>query len=233
MAKLGFMTVELSPAVQDYVKSVYALETGDGGAPETVSTTAVAHRLGVSAASATNMLKKLDALGLVSYVPYRGAALTESGRKIALEVVRHHRLLETYLAEALGMPWDKVHDEAEVLEHALSEEVEERIAAHLGHPTRDPHGHPIPTREGAMPEPASTKRRRLWAVSDGHRATVGHVPDGDATTLRYLADAGVRPGAQLEVVDRGPIGGPLFVRVGKGAEITALSQELAESVWVL
>jgi DtxR family transcriptional regulator, Mn-dependent transcriptional regulator len=231
MAKLCKMTVSLSPAVQDYVKSVYAL--GGEDAPGTVSTTAVAQRLGVSAASATNMLKKLDALGLVDYVPYRGAALTESGRKMALEIVRHHRLLETYLAEALGVPWDKVHDEAEVLEHALSEELEERIADHLGHPTRDPHGHPIPTREGAMPGPGSTELRRLWNVADGQSATVGHVPDADATTLRYLAGAGIRPGARLEVVERGPVGGPLFVKVGKATNVTALSQELAESIWVL
>ena len=159
------MSLELSPAVQDYVKAVYALQGPEGGpAATTASTTAIAQRLQVSAASATNMLKKLDGMGLVEYQPYRGAALTDSGRKIALEVVRHHRLLETYLAEALGVPWDQVHAEAEVLEHALSEELEERIAAHLGHPTQDPHGHPIPAKDGTMPVDTPVELRPLWGV---------------------------------------------------------------------
>ena len=221
------MTVELSPAVQDYVKAVYALEQR----AEPASTSAVASRLGVSAASATNMLKKLDGLGLVEYVPYRGAALTAGGRRIALEVIRHHRLLETYLAEALGVPWDKVHDEAEVLEHALSEELEERISAHLGHPTKDPHGHPIPTKDGALPSARADDPRQLWQTGEGRRVEVAHVPDGEPKTLRYLADAGIRPGAALDVVGRGPVGGPLFVRVEGGGE-TALSRELAEAIWV-
>ena len=232
--------IELSPAVQDYLKAVYALEgsrhaaaVSAGGPPRAVaaaSTSAVAARLGVSAASATNMLKKLEALGLVDYVPYRGAALTSGGRKIALEVIRHHRLLETYLAEALGVPWDKVHDEAEVLEHALSEELEERIADHLGHPTKDPHGHPIPSKDGRLPPVGPDEPRQLWRVPAGELVEVGHVPDGESTALRYLADAGIRPGATLEVVDRGPVGGPLFVRVGEHE--AALSRELAEAVWV-
>lgn len=225
------MTIQLSSAVQDYVKAVYSLEEGRPTA-EGASTSAVAGRLGVSAASATNMLKKLDALGLVDYVPYRGAALTASGRKIALEVIRHHRLLETYLAEALGVPWDKVHDEAEVLEHALSEELEERISAHLGHPTRDPHGHPIPGKDGSLP-PLADDHRRLWGVEPGERVEVGHVPDGESDALRYLDGAGIRPGVGLEVVDRGPVAGPLFVRVDGHEDSTALSRELAEAVWVV
>ena len=236
------MTIELSPAVQDYLKAVYGLAGSEGGevddsmtevaVGQPASTSAIAARLGVSAASATNMLKKLEALGLVDYVPYRGAALTPSGRKIALEVIRHHRLLETYLAEALGVPWDKVHEEAEVLEHALSEELEERIADHLGHPTKDPHGHPIPDKDGSLPSLGDDEPRRLWRVSEGERVEVGHVPDGESTALRYLADAGIRPGARLQVVDRGPVAGPLFVRVEKSEDTTALSRELAEAVWV-
>ena len=177
------VVVHISPAIQDYVKAVYALqgltasgERGDGGA----STSAIAQRLGVSAASATNMLKKLDGMGLVDYVPYRGAGLTDAGRKIALEVVRHHRLLETYLAEALGVPLDEVHAEAEVLEHALSEELEERISAHLGHPTQDPHGHPIPAKDGTMPVDASPELRRLWDVDPGESVAVNHVQIGRA-----------------------------------------------------
>jgi DtxR family Mn-dependent transcriptional regulator len=129
-----------SASVEDYVKAVYALEERDGLA----STNAIAERLGVSAPAVSSMVKKLDGLGYVAHVPYRGVRLTAGGRKFALEVVRHHRLLETYLHDELGVPLDRVHDEAEALEHVLSEELEERIDAKLGHPTHDPHGEPIP-----------------------------------------------------------------------------------------
>ena len=227
------MALELSPAAQDYIKAVYALQGPEMRGEGTASTTAIAQRLDVSAASATNMLKKLDGMGLVEYQPYRGAALTDSGRKIALEVVRHHRLLETYLAEALGVPWDQVHAEAEVLEHALSEELEERISAHLGHPTQDPHGHPIPAKDGTMPSSSPPELRRLWDVSSGDFVAVDHVPDGASDALRYLAAAGIVPGARVEVVERGPVGGPLFVKVDGSGESTALSKELAEALWVV
>jgi DtxR family transcriptional regulator, Mn-dependent transcriptional regulator len=227
------MALELSPAAQDYIKAVYALQGPEMRGQGTASTTAIAQRLDVSAASATNMLKKLDGMGLVEYQPYRGAALTESGRKIALEVVRHHRLLETYLAEALGVPWDQVHAEAEVLEHALSEELEERISAHLGHPTQDPHGHPIPAKDGTMPVTALPELRRLWDVDSGDSVAVNHVPDAEPDTLRYLAGAGIVPGARVDVVDRGPVGGPLFVKVDGADQPTALSKELAEALWVV
>src|SRR4051794_3517482 len=137
------MTLEVSSAVQDYAKAIYSLEQRcDGGA---VTTTAIAERLGVSAASASSMVKRLDGLGLVEHAPYRGVALTDEGLKVALEVLRHHRLLERFLAQELGLPWDRVHDEAEVLEHVLSEELESLISAKLGPPTVDPHGDPIPT----------------------------------------------------------------------------------------
>src|SRR3954447_25218093 len=148
------MTLEVSSAVQDYAKAIYSLERRcDGGA---VSTNALAERMGVSAASASSMVKKLGGLGLVEHVPYRGVALTERGAKVALEVLRHHRLLERFLAEELGLPWDRVHDEAEVLEHVLSEELEDLIAAKLGHPTIDPHGDPIPTVDGRIEELPTT-----------------------------------------------------------------------------
>src|SRR4051794_3201774 len=134
----------ISAAVEDYAKAIYALQTaGDGP----VSNNALAERLGVSAASASGMVKKLAELELVEHVPYRGSELTPAGRRVALEVLRHHRLLELYLAQSLGVPWDRVHDEAEVLEHHISEELEELIAVKLGNPTHDPHGDPIPTRE--------------------------------------------------------------------------------------
>jgi DtxR family transcriptional regulator, Mn-dependent transcriptional regulator len=214
-----------SPAIEDYLKGIYTLET-EGGDP-LVSTKAVADRMNVSAASATNMLKRLGDMKLVSYVPYRGGALTEAGRKIALEVIRHHRLLETYLSEALGVPWDAVHQEAEILEHVLSEDLEDRISALLGHPTFDPHGHPIPSKDGTMP-PAS--ERTLWDVGDGEPAAIERVRDSDAEALRYLDSLGMRPGAALEVVGRGPVGGPLMIKVG--GEQHAISRELAEAVWV-
>src|SRR6195952_4564306 len=144
------MTLEVSSAVPDYAKAISSLEQRcDGGA---VSTNALAERLGVSAASASSMVKKLDGLGIVEHVPYRGAVLTERGVDVALEVLRHHRLLERFLAEELGVPWDRVHDEAEVLEHVLSEDLEELIAAKLGHPTIDPHGDPIPTADLVIQE---------------------------------------------------------------------------------
>jgi DtxR family Mn-dependent transcriptional regulator len=200
-------------------------ETGDALA----STTALASRLAVSAASATNMLKKLSSMGLVDLEPYHGAELTPAGRKIALEVIRHHRLLETYLAEALGVPWDKVHEEAEVLEHVLSEGLEDRIAALLGDPKVDPHGHPIPGKDGSIRD---VPRRRLWDVGDGH-VLVDRVSDDEADALRYLDNIGLRPGTRLNVVGRGPVGGPLFVRVDDMPEEThALSRELAEAIWV-
>src|SRR5919112_2246216 len=163
------MPAQTSSATQDYLKAIYLLAESPADASGLVSTTALAQRLEVSAASATNMLKKLDQLGLVAHVPYHGARLTERGRAVALEVVRHHRLLETYLAQALGVPWDQVHAEAEILEHHLSEELEERIAARLGHPTADPHGHPIPTKDLTSPPPPA---RTLWDTSDGDTATV-------------------------------------------------------------
>lgn len=221
---------EHSPAVQDYLKAIYMLSAE--GQPEgvPVSTQSLAARLRVSAASATNMLKKLASLGLVDHVNYRGADLTEPGRKIALEVIRHHRLLETYLAEALGVPWDQVHAEAEVLEHVLSEDLEDRIAARLGNPTVDPHGHPIPAKDGSMP---LLSKRSLWEAGEGESVAVDRVSDAEAEALRYLADLGIKPGSRLEIVGRGPVGGPLFVRVEDGTdEVSALSKEMSEVVWV-
>jgi DtxR family Mn-dependent transcriptional regulator len=217
------MLSQTSPAVQDYLKAVYReAEEGEGDA----STTAVASRLGVSAASATNMLKKLAAAGLVEHSRYHGSRLTEDGEAVALEVIRHHRLIETYLAEALGVPWDEVHAEAEVLEHVLSEQLEARISERLGHPSADPHGHPIPSSELEMPEVSA---RRLWDVRAG-LVMVERVSDAHPGSLRYLADLGVKPGVTVEVVGRGPLGGPLFVRVEKQGH--ALSREVAEAIWV-
>ena len=222
------MAVKTTAAVEDYVKAIFALEASSGDG-EPVSTTAIAERLSVSAASATNMLKRLDTMRLVDYSRYRGAGLTDSGRKVALEVLRHHRLIETYLAEALGVPWDRVHEEAEVLEHVLSEDLEDRMAALLGDPTFDPHGHPIPAKDGSMPKAA---QGRLWDVDEGDEGRIARVSDSESEALRYLAELGMKPGQVVSVVGRGPMGGPLFVRVSDGNEVHALSRELAEVVWV-
>jgi DtxR family Mn-dependent transcriptional regulator len=197
-----------SPAVEDYSKAIYALEQRTA---EPVSTNALAERMGVTAASASGMVRRLDELGLVTHVPYRGVSLTEAGRRVALEVIRHHRLLELYLVKSLGVPWDRVHQEAEVLEHVLSEELEEVIAAQLGHPTRDPHGDPIPTRDLTIDE---ARTEPLDALNTGACGVFVRVSDSDPEMLRYLSDRGITPGDAFEVVERQPFGGPLFVRFG-------------------
>ncbi len=211
-------------AVEDYAKAIHAL----GGAQrEAVSNSALAERLGVSPGSVTAMLKRMVEMGLVEHEPYRGVTLTEPGERVALEVIRHHRLLESYLAEALGMPWDRVHDEAEVLEHYISEELEERIAAALGDPSVDPHGDPIPDRELALVASAGTPLAQLELGSKG---VFVRVSDSDPEMLRYLADRGIRPGAALEVIDRQPFGGPLTVAIAGGDH--AIGGELAERMLV-
>jgi DtxR family Mn-dependent transcriptional regulator len=196
----------MSSANEDYAKAIYALEERAG---DTVSTNALAERMGVTAASASGMVKRLGELGLVEHTPYRGVSLTEPGRRVALEVIRHHRLLELYLVESLGVPWDRVHQEAEVLEHVLSEELEELIAAKLGDPTRDPHGDPIPTRDLTIEEVSTVSMQSLQA---GDRGRFTRVSDSDSEMLRYLADRGIAPGASFEVIEKQPFDGPLFVR---------------------
>src|SRR5437764_6193688 len=200
----------ISAAVEDYAKAIYALQTAAHGP---VSNNALAERLGVTPASASAMVKKLGNLGFVEHVPYRGVALTPAGRRVALEVLRHHRLLELYLAETLGVPWDRVHDEAEVLEHHISEELEELIAAKLGNPTRDPHGDPIPTRDLEVPEEAAPT---LDSLEPGQHGRFTRISDHDPEMLRYLAALGIAPGDDFEVVDKQPFGGPLFVRFARG-----------------
>jgi DtxR family Mn-dependent transcriptional regulator len=192
-----------------------------------VSTNALADRLGVTPASASGMVKRLGELGLVTHQPYRGVTLTEAGQRVALEVIRHHRLLELYLVETLGVPWDRVHDEAEVLEHVLSDQLEELIAAKLGDPTHDPHGDPIPSRDLTLEEPVTESLQSLPA---GARGVFTRVSDSDPAMLRYLADRGIAPGAELEVVERQPFGGPLFVRIG--VSVHPLGGELARAMRV-
>jgi DtxR family Mn-dependent transcriptional regulator len=200
------MEGDASHAVQDYAKAIYSLSRRD----DTVATSALAERMGVSPASASAMVKRLAGLGLVSHEPYRGVRLTKAGERVALEVIRHHRLIELYLAEALDMPWDRVHEEAEVLEHAISRELSDRIAEKLGEPTHDPHGDPIPTRDGRIEE---GETRSLADCADGDRVVLNRVSDSDSEMLRYLGEKGIEPGARLEVIGREPFGGPLNVRV--------------------
>jgi DtxR family Mn-dependent transcriptional regulator len=197
-----------SPAVQDYVKAVYVLESRTG---ETVATNALAERLSVSPASASAMVRKLAEAGLVEHTRYHGVRLTERGRRVALEVVRHHRLLETFLVQELGMGWDEVDAEAEVLEHVLSEALEQRIAEKLGHPLRDPHGDPIPSAEFEISEQPSEP---LEMLATGARGRFVRVSDADPAMLSYLAEQGIAPGDRFEVVDQQPFGGPLAVRFG-------------------
>jgi DtxR family Mn-dependent transcriptional regulator len=210
--------------VEDYAKAIFALQSELGGP---VSTTAVAERLGVTPASASGMVRRLDEHGLVAHRRYHGVELTPEGRRVALRVLRHHRLLETYLAESLGVPWDRVHEEAEVLEHVLSDELEALIAAKLGHPTRDPHGDPIPSAELVLEEPSCVCLASLQAGATG---VLARVSDTDPEMLRYLAARGIAPGARFEVIERQPFGGPLSVRFGEA--VLMLGGELAEAMSV-
>jgi DtxR family Mn-dependent transcriptional regulator len=214
----------LSDAIENYAKEIYALE---GKARGPVSTNALAERLQVTPASASAMVKKLAERGLVDHEPYRGVSLTGAGRRVALEVVRHHRLLELYLAEHLGVPWDRVHEEAEALEHVLSEDLESRIAAKLGDPTHDPHGDPIPS---AALEIDEGETRSVASLEVGDRGTFVRVSDSDPDMLRYLDERGVRLGDELEVLERQPFGGPLTVKFGRASHV--LGGALAEAMRV-
>jgi DtxR family Mn-dependent transcriptional regulator len=211
-------------AIEDYTKAIYALQERG---PASVSTNALAERMGVTAASASGMVKRLGELGLVDHEPYRGVTLTDQGRRVALEVMRHHRLLELYLVENLGVPWDRVHAEAEVLEHVLSEELEELIAAKLGDPTVDPHGDPIPTRELEI-DPRQFVS--LHGLSRGDRGRFARVSDANPEMLRFLADRGIAPGDRFEVTDRQPFDGPLYVRFHD--EVHVLGGDLAKAMRV-
>ena len=218
---------ELTARVEDYVKAIYAIESRAGVA----STSALAERLGVRRPTVTAMLKNLASLGLVVYQRYRGVRLTESGRKVALEVLRHHRLLELHLAENLGMGWDAVHAEAEVLEHVLSEELEEVIAAKLGNPTLDPHGDPIPSRELAVADIADIADQSLYALEPGEQGRFIRISDSDPEMLRFLEARGIAPGASLELIEKQPFEGPLFVRFGD--EVHVLGATLARAMRVV
>lgn len=193
---------------ENYAKAIYLLQSRAEGA---VGTGAVAERLGVSAASASAMLRRLAEDGLVEHAPYHGVRLTPRGERVALAVIRHHRLLELFLAEILEVPWDRVHQEAEVLEHHISADLADRISSVLGDPTHDPHGDPIPSRELDL---ADDETIRLDQLEVGDRAVFSRVSDSDPEMLRYLASRGISPGDRFEVVSRQPFDGPLECRFG-------------------
>jgi DtxR family Mn-dependent transcriptional regulator len=218
---MSTQAADLTVAVQDYLKAIYALESSG----ERATTSALAARMGVSAPSATAMTKRLAELGLVERAPYRGVALTDSGRRGALEVLRHHRLLERYLVDRLGLSLADVHAEAELLEHALSEELEAKIDAELGYPTHDPHGDPIPDSDLRVSE---ERDRSLCDVGVGERVRVSRVPGADPALLRYLSQLGLVPGSVIELVSFAPFAGPVGVRTATGEH--AISRELADQI---
>jgi DtxR family Mn-dependent transcriptional regulator len=215
--------VELSEAIQDYLKELYKLHASG----ERATTTVVARRMGVSPPSATAMIKKLAELGLVEHKPYKGASLTAEGERTALEVVRHHRLLEQYLVQTLGLSLDAVHAEADRLEHALSEELEAQIDRSLGYPTHDPHGDPIPDANLRL---AKGDVRPLATLAKGDEATIRRVPDGDGELLRYLTKLRLTPGRRVRVAGIEPFGGPVTVAIGKDRH--PISRELAAMIGV-
>ena len=216
----------LSGPVEDYLKAIYDLERG-----EPATTNDIALRLDISPASVSGMVRRLADQGLITHEPYRGVRLTEDGRRAALRTLRRHRILECYLTEILGYSWDRVHDEAERLEHAASEELIERMADALGDPLHDPHGAPIPSREGVVEE---TPRRTLTDVTVGERVRVRQVMDEDGERLRYLAELGIRPGSVIRLLERAPFDGPITLWVGDGigGATRAVGPALAAQVFV-
>jgi DtxR family Mn-dependent transcriptional regulator len=214
---------EFSDATQDYLKEIHKLRLEGRRA----TTSAIAERMGVRPSSATAMVKKLAALGLAEHAPYRGAELTAAGERVALEVIRHHRLLEQYLAQALGLSLDEVHTEADRLEHVISEELEARIDKSLGFPTHDPHGDPIPDRKLKLDR---SRLRTLASLEPGDEATIRRVPSDDDELLRYLKRLALVPGRKVKLRSAEPFGGPLMVRVGKSEH--AISRDLAAGIGV-
>ncbi|MFY9488777.1 MAG: metal-dependent transcriptional regulator [Solirubrobacterales bacterium] len=216
-----------SAAIQDYAKAIYSISDRTG---EPVATSALAERLDVSPASATAMVKRMAEMSLLTHEPYRGVELTDEGQRIALEMVRHHRLIELFLHETFNMPWDEVHDEAEVLEHAISERLEELIAEKLGNPRFDPHGDPIPTRDGEI---ADIDHVALSSLEVGEQGEFVRVSDSDPEMLRYLAGLGVAPGHTFAVADRQPFDGPLFIDFAGVAERQVIGHGLATAMRVV
>jgi DtxR family Mn-dependent transcriptional regulator len=217
----------ISQAAEDYLKNIYKLQKGRE-AVNKVTTSLIAERMAVAAASVTNMVKKLAEMNLLSHTPYQGVVLTKAGEKIALETIRHHRLLELYLSEALGYPWDEVDAEAERMEHAISEEFEDRIDQVLGHPTVGAHGEPIPTKQGDIARPDYLS---LADLEIGEQAIIRQVSDRDPEMLRYMIELGLTLGTCVEVYEKAPFKGPLQVHIGSAGK-QSLGLELAAHIFV-
>lgn len=217
-----------SEAIDDYLKAIYEL----AGVDQRASTVAISKKLKVAPASVTGMLRKLAEQDppWIEYEKHHGASLAQRGRERALEVIRHHRLIELFLHDTLGYEWDEVHDEAEKLEHAISERFEERIAAKLGDPEVDPHGHPIPRKDGTIPTRDETA---LLDLEAGEEAVVSSVSDRNPELLRYLSKLGIRPGVRLTLVERSPFDGPLMLRVGDSADVLALGFKVSSQIQLL
>ncbi|HXG84286.1 MAG TPA: metal-dependent transcriptional regulator [Pyrinomonadaceae bacterium] len=217
----GDIRQNVTPVIEDYLKAIYSLREKE----EQVRTVALSTHLNVKPPTATAMLKTLADLELIEYEPYHGAKLTATGEKIALEIIRHHRLIELYLVKALGFTWDEVHDEAEILEHFISERLEARIAAYLGDPTHDPHGDPIPAFDGTLPE------KIVYSLADFNppaQVSITRVCDQNAERLRYLAELGFVPGTSVKIVAVEPFDGPVTIQLG--TRFTALDRKLAGSI---
>jgi len=214
----------LSQSVEDYLKAIYLLEIEGQAA----TTNSIAEALSVSSASVTNMFKKLAKLKLINHKSYRGAELTKAGEKIALEVIRHHRLLELYLKEMMGYSWDQVHDEAEKLEHHISEQFEDKIAELLNDPTHDPHGDPIPSKEGVVPEMASLS---ITNAQENESYLVGRVKDQDPELLRYLEKSGIIPGVKVTILEKAPFEGPVKIKLEDRE--TTIGNSVAKDVYLI
>jgi len=217
----------LSQAIEDYLKTIYKLQHSDTP-KERVTTSVIAARLDVTAASATNMIKKLAEMNLLVHTPYQGVDLTLTGEKIALETIRHHRLIELYLAQALSYPWDQIDAEADRLEHAISEEFEDRIDKALGYPTIGAHGEPIPTKQGEIKDLAYN---RLSDLEIGCPAIIRRVSDRDPEMLRYMGSIGLHLGTYVEVNERAPFSGPLQLRINSD-KVQSLGLEVAHNIFV-
>ncbi len=215
-----------SQSVEDYLKTIYKLEQdSDKG----VSTSRLAEGMGVANASVTNMLKRLSEMGLVHYESYYGTTLTDAGEKIALEIIRHHRLLELYLKEMLGYSWDEVHDEAEKLEHHISEQFEDKIAEMLNNPLVDPHGDPIPTKDGKMPAIESLP---LSELETNESSIIIRMKNQDPELLRYLEEQGLIPGVKIRIKKKEPFDGPLQLSV-ENEHSTTIGFSIAEDIFVM
>ena len=215
----------LTAPVEDYLKAIFEREAEGGVA----GTNEIAGALGIAPASVSGMIRRLVDQGLITHERYRGVRLTKAGRRAALRTIRRHRIIESYLTTALGYPWDRVHDEAERLEHAASDELIDRMAEAIGEPTTDPHGAPIPTREGTLQddEPSLVA---LASVAPGSRVSIVRVGDRDPQQLRYLAELGIVPGTRVNVLDHAPFDGPISLRVGRATR--AIGTALARGILV-